>query len=74
MKQYVVKQYVDFLDPNPTISAPMEFWEAEELLSNWISETVDNIVQHSPYSITDEDLEHIYESESQLIQIEEVNQ
>jgi hypothetical protein len=68
---YIVKQHVDYLDTHPTISAPMERWEAEELASEWLLETISHIVQHSPYSIDEEEYESLVEHESTLIKIEE---
>ena len=68
---YVVKQHVDYLDTQPTISAPLERWEAEELASEWLMETISHIVQHSPYSIDDEEYESLWEHEATLIKIEE---
>lgn len=68
---YLVKQYVDYLDASPTISAPMELWEAEELASEWLMDTIDYIVQHSPHSIDEEEYENLLEHEATLIKIEE---
>ena len=68
---YIVKQHVDYLDTQPTISAPLDRWEAEELASEWLMETISHIVQHSPYSINDEEYESLWEQEATLIKIEE---
>lgn len=68
---YLVKQYVDYLDTQPTISAPMERWEAEEVASEWLMDTVSHIVQHSTYSIDEEEYEMLLEHEATLIKIEE---
>jgi hypothetical protein len=68
---YVVKQHIDYLDTQPTISAPMERWEAEEVASEWLMDTISHIVQHSPYSIGEEEYERLVEQESTLIKIEE---
>lgn len=68
---YIVKQHIDYLDTHPTISAPMERWEAEELASEWLMDTVSHIVQHLPYSIDEEEYENLMEQEAALIKIEE---
>lgn len=70
-KLYVVKQYVDTLNTQPTLSAPMELWEAEDTASEWLMETMEHIVQHSPYAIDDEEYNSLYEHETMLIRIEE---
>ena len=72
MKQYIVKQYVDTLDTNPTTSEPMPEWEALDVKADWANDTINHIVQHSPYSISEEEYEELYEHELSLIVIEEV--
>lgn len=72
MKQYIVKQYVDTLDTKPTTSEPMPEWEALDVKADWASETMNHIVQHSTYSISEQEYEELYEHELSLIVIEEV--
>ena len=72
MSTYVVKQFADSLDTNPTLSEPLSESEAQELASEWIEESVSWVVQHSPYSISENELEEIREIESTLVKIEEV--
>lgn len=72
MKKYVVKQSIDTLDTNPTVSEPLEHWEAEELASQWIEEAIDWTVQHWSYTLSEEELEEIRENETALVKIEEV--
>ncbi len=69
--KYIVRQSISAFDPDPKISAPLDWWEAEELASEWLMEAVDHIVQHSPYSISEEEYENIVAEETQLIQIQE---
>jgi len=71
--KYIVRQSICALDTDPKISTPLEWWEAEELASEWLMETVDHIVQHSPHSISEEEYENIVADEMQLIQIQEVS-
>lgn len=72
MKKYIVKQSIDTLDTKPTVSEPLEHWEAEELASQWIEEAVSWAVQHSPYSISENELDEIRENETALVRIEEI--
>ena len=72
MRKYVVKQFVDTLDTNPTVSAPVEYWEAEELALEWLEAAIDWTVQHWSYTLSEEELEEIRETETTLVRIEEV--
>ena len=68
---YKVTYAIDSLDPHPTIK---EFDDFDEM-QNWISDTVSHRVQwsvdHSPYSISESELEALEEQEYCLINIEE---
>ena len=72
MRTYVVKQFAHVLDTNPTLSEIMSESEAVDLAGEWIEEAVSLVVQHSPYSISEKELEEIRELESTLVQVEEV--
>lgn len=72
MRQYVVKQYVDTLDTNPTVSDVVPEWEALDIKAQWLYETVDYVVQHSPYTVSETEYGEIVEAESALIIIEEI--
>ena len=72
MKKYVVKQSVDTLDPKPTVSEPLELWEAQELASQWIEEAIDWTVQHWSYVLSEDELDEIRENETVLVKIEEL--
>ena len=60
---YKVIYPVDSLDSNPTIKIFNEEYEALE----W----VENEVQHSPYTISEEEYQQIEESEYSLVQIQQ---
>ena len=72
MRTYVVKQFAHVLDTNPTLSEPLSESEAVDLAGEWIDESVSWVVQHTPYSIAENELEEIREIESTLVKIEEV--
>ena len=71
-RTYKVTYSIDHLDNNPTIKIFDEWYEMQD----WISEEVNNRVQwtvdHSPYSISEEELEGIEEEEYSLITIQEI--
>jgi hypothetical protein len=71
-KLYQVIQYADYLDPNPVVSDVVEFYEAENIYSEWLEKTVSFVVEHSPYRISSSDLIEIEEAERELIRIVEV--
>jgi hypothetical protein len=71
-KLYQVIQYADSLDTNPVVSDVVEFYEAENIYSDWLEKTVSFVVDHSPYMISSSDLIEIEEAERQLIRIIEV--
>ena len=63
---------VDSCDPSPDFIAFTTVWEAEEFLSETIQARIDYIVQHSPYPISERELEEISEQESQLVTMEQL--
>lgn len=71
MKQFIVKQYVDTLDTNPTVSQPVPEWEALDIKADWAQATMDHIMQHSPYMLTESEYDELFEHELSLIVIEE---
>ena len=72
MRKFIVKQFVHVLDTNPTLSEPLSESDAVDLAGEWIDETVSWVVQHTPYSVSEAELDEIRELESTLIKIEEV--
>ena len=61
---------IDSLDPQPDVIKFEEQWEALEFASEEMQRRVDFQVQHSPYSLSEQDVREIEEHETQLIRIE----
>ena len=65
--------YASFpLDEKPVIKIFDEHYEMEEWVFDEVQRRMDYIVQHSPYTISEEEYREIEESEYSLIRIEEV--
>lgn len=65
----VVTVASDSCDPFPDrIAFPSE-WEATDWVSDEVQRRLDHRVSHSPYPVSDEDLQHWEEEEMQLIRI-----
>ena len=60
------------LDEKPVIKIFEHEYEAEEWLHNEVQERIDYVVQHSPYTISEEEYQEIEENEYTLVKIEEV--
>ena len=69
---YKVTYAIDSLDPNPTIKTFDEEYEALEWLENEVQERMDYIVQHSPFTISEEEYQEIEEIEYSLVRIEKI--
>ena len=69
---YKVTYAIDYLDPNPVIKTFDEEYEALEWLENEVQERIDYTVQHSPYTISEEEYRDIEEYEYSLVRIEKV--
>ena len=69
---YKVTYAIDYLDPNPVIKTFDEEYEALEWLENEVQERMDYTVQHSPYTISEEEYREIEEYEYSLVRIEKV--
>ena len=69
---YKVTYAIDSLDSNPTVKTFEHEYEAEEWLFDEVQRRVDYVVQHSPYTITDEEYQEIEENEYSLVRIEEL--
>lgn len=67
---YVVTYAMDSLDPNPTRVAFLNEAECDDWINDNLAERVQHIVNHSQYSISDEELEFIRGNELALIHIE----
>tara|TARA_R110000824_G_scaffold21526_1_gene80206 strand:+ start:241 stop:462 length:222 start_codon:yes stop_codon:yes gene_type:complete len=61
---------IDSLDPKPDVIKFEEQWEALEFASEEMQRRVDFQVQHSPYSLSEQDVREIEEHETQLIRID----
>ena len=69
---YKVTQAADFLDPNPVITFFEHEWEALDFAGDCINDAVQWRVDHTPYSISEKELNEIHEQESELVRLEEV--
>ena len=67
---YVVTYAIDSLDPSPLCFAFLNEDDAHDWIATQVAERVQYIVDHSPYSISEEELAHIQESEMALVHIE----
>lgn len=70
--KYQVTYARDSLDTNPTIKKFDCHYEMEEWITELVMATVDHIVQHSQYTISDSELDEIMETEYSLIRIENI--
>ena len=65
--------YASFpLDEKPVIKTFESEYEAEEWLHNEVSERIDYIVQHSQYTISEEEYYEIEQNEYSLVRIEKL--
>ena len=62
-----------WVDPNPTIKYFEFFEDMEDWINEEVQRRVDFTVQHSPYTISEEELEGIEQEERCHIKIEEGN-
>jgi hypothetical protein len=63
---------IDSLDPDPVVMEFEEEYEAIDWLNDETKRRVDHIVQHSPYSVSEEDLTGLFEQEFSLARIDRV--
>ena len=63
---------IDSLDPNPVVVEFDSEWEALEWVGEEIERRVAHVVEHSPYSVDESELESIREVETTLCRIERV--
>ena len=65
--------YASFpLDEKPVIKTFDEHYEMEEWLHDEVQRRMDYVVQHSPYTISEEEYREIKENEYSLVRIEEI--
>ena len=71
-KHYQVTYACDYMDTNPTVKV----FDLFEDMSDWIEETVsqrmDWIVQHSPWTISNDEWYELQENEYSLIKVKEI--
>tara|TARA_R110000822_G_C15023655_1_gene463417 strand:- start:156 stop:374 length:219 start_codon:yes stop_codon:yes gene_type:complete len=72
MKNYKVTYALDSLDPNPTIKIFNCSYEAEDWIDQQVENAVSWQVEHSPYSISEDELEDLRQIEFSNIRYEEV--
>jgi len=72
--KYKVTYAIDSMDNNPTIKHFDCFSEAEDWIAEEVESRVSFQVAHSPYRVTEDDLDNLYTAEYQLIKIEEIAQ
>ena len=70
--EYEVSYPVDWLDPNPTKKRFKTISEVEDWISEELGRRVDHTVAHSPYTLSEKDLEALEETENAMIKIKEV--
>ena len=69
---YKVTYAIDSLDSKPTIKFFESEYEAEEWLHNEVQERISWTVEHSPYTISEEEYRDIEEYEYSLVRIEKI--
>jgi hypothetical protein len=67
---YVVTYAIDSLDPKPTCIAFLDESEMNDWIACNVAERVQYLVDHSPYTIREDEFEEIQESEMSLVHIE----
>ena len=70
---YYLNTGLAWVDPNPTIKYFEFFEDMEDWINEEVQRRVDFTVQHSPYTISEEELEEIEQQERCHIKIEEGN-
>ena len=69
---YKVTYAIDSLDTNPTVKTFETEYEAEEWLFDEVQERISWTVEHSPFSISEEEYQEIEEYEYSLVRIEKI--
>ena len=69
---YRVTIAADSLDPNPEVTTFEDFYEASDYIHDSVNQSIQWIVSHSPYIITDEEYEQLLENEMALIRLEKI--
>lgn len=61
---------VDYMDPFPVVVFFDTEWEAQDWISEETERRVNYLVEHSPYPVSQKELEHMYEIEFSLVSYE----
>ena len=69
---YKVTYAIDSLDTKPVIKIFESEYEAEEWLNDEVQHRIDYTVQHSPYTMSEEEYREIKENEYTLVRIEKL--
>jgi len=69
---YKVTYAIDSLDTKPVIKTFDEHYDMEEWINEEVQHRIDYTVQHSPYTISEEEYKEIEEYEYSLVRIEEI--
>jgi|TARA_B100000902_G_scaffold243811_1_gene230836 uncharacterized protein (UPF0218 family) len=69
---YKVTYAIDSLDTKPVIKTFDEHYDMEEWITEEVQHRIDYTVQHSPYTISEEEYKEIEEYEYSLVRIEEI--
>ena len=72
MKEYLVTSSIDYLDAKPIQALFYNFNEAQEYMMEIVQSRTNWAVSHSQYSLSDEEVQHIEDTEWSLIKLEEV--
>ncbi len=72
VRYWLVVAAIDSMDPSPELHLFTSEEEAQDFISEAINGRLDYIVQHSPHSISEKELEGLQEQETQLFQLMEV--
>ena len=70
--KYKVIYAVDYLDSNPTIKYFDDWYDMQDYVHDEIQRRIDYIVQHSSFTISEEEYKEIEEYEYSLLKIEEL--
>lgn len=69
---YRVTYAIDSLDPDPIVKVFEDEWDASEWLLEKIQARINYQVQHSPYSLSEDEVDSLHEIETSLATIERI--
>ena len=68
--KYRVTIAVDQLDPNPEVTEFEDFYEAEDFIHDSVDQSVQSLMSHSPYIISEKEYEQLLEQEMALTRLD----